>query len=237
MTRQQLKQYALKKLGHPVINVELENSQMDNLIDEALQLFTENHYDGVDLDFIPVNVQANVQQYILGDNIQEVIEVINPRTLFISDEPLLLRSLYSGNTGLESIASSQINFADITTMRMLLKMMEDSYKSDILFDYNYTTRTFRLHTKPTQNAVYYVRCYMSEQDLSKYYNNLWLKKYVTVLFKEQWATNVGKYTGGMLPGGASIDYSRLMQEAREDKLKLEEDLRLQYQEPTDFFFG
>ena len=47
-TRAQFKDYCLRKLGHPVIQINLDDDQIDDRIDEALQFFHDYHWDGVE---------------------------------------------------------------------------------------------------------------------------------------------------------------------------------------------
>ena len=47
-TREELKQYCLRKLGAPVIEINVDDSQLEDRIDEAISLFTEYHFDGVE---------------------------------------------------------------------------------------------------------------------------------------------------------------------------------------------
>ena len=46
-TRENLKQYALRLLGKPVIEINVDDDQLEDRIDEAMQYFTQYHYDGV----------------------------------------------------------------------------------------------------------------------------------------------------------------------------------------------
>jgi hypothetical protein len=46
-TRETLKQYCLRSLGKPVIEVNASDDQLEDRIDEALQYFAQYHYDGV----------------------------------------------------------------------------------------------------------------------------------------------------------------------------------------------
>ena len=45
-TRDQLKQYCLRQLGHPVIEINVDDDQLEDRIDEALQVWNDYHYDG-----------------------------------------------------------------------------------------------------------------------------------------------------------------------------------------------
>ena len=45
-SREELMDYCLRALGHPVVEVNIDEEQLDDRIDEALQWFRENHPDG-----------------------------------------------------------------------------------------------------------------------------------------------------------------------------------------------
>ena len=51
-TRQELIDYCLRKLGAPVLEVNVADEQVDDSIDDAFQLFHERHYDGVIRTFL-----------------------------------------------------------------------------------------------------------------------------------------------------------------------------------------
>lgn len=46
-TRQELVDYCLRKLGYPVLEINIADEQIDDLVDDALQFFYERHFDGV----------------------------------------------------------------------------------------------------------------------------------------------------------------------------------------------
>ena len=47
-TRQELKDYALRQLGYPVLEINVADEQVDDALDDSLQLFQERHFDGVE---------------------------------------------------------------------------------------------------------------------------------------------------------------------------------------------
>ena len=47
-TREELKQYALRKLGAPVIEINVDDAQLEDSLDDAIQIFNEYHFDGVE---------------------------------------------------------------------------------------------------------------------------------------------------------------------------------------------
>ena len=46
-TKAELKDYCLRRLGAPVLEINVDDDQIDDLIDDAIQLFQERHFDGV----------------------------------------------------------------------------------------------------------------------------------------------------------------------------------------------
>ena len=62
-TREQLKQYALRTLGKPVIEINVDDDQAEDRLDEALQYFAQYHYDGVERTYLKYEVtQADVDR-------------------------------------------------------------------------------------------------------------------------------------------------------------------------------
>ena len=51
-SRAELKEYCLKQLGKPVLEINVDDDQIDNLIDDAIQYFHERHYDGIERVFL-----------------------------------------------------------------------------------------------------------------------------------------------------------------------------------------
>ena len=47
-TRQELIDYCFRKLGAPVLEINVDDDQVDDLVDDALQLFGERHFDGIE---------------------------------------------------------------------------------------------------------------------------------------------------------------------------------------------
>tara|TARA_S200000501_G_scaffold344127_1_gene355648 strand:+ start:351 stop:1202 length:852 start_codon:yes stop_codon:yes gene_type:complete len=47
-SRQELIDYSLRRLGEPVVEINVADEQVDDLVDDALQYFQERHFDGVE---------------------------------------------------------------------------------------------------------------------------------------------------------------------------------------------
>ncbi len=55
-SRQQLIDYCLRKLGAPVLEINIDDDQIDDAVDDAIQLFNERHFDGVERMFLKYKI-------------------------------------------------------------------------------------------------------------------------------------------------------------------------------------
>ena len=51
-TRQELIDYSLRRLGYPVLEINVDDDQIEDLVDDAIQHFQDYHYDGVERMFL-----------------------------------------------------------------------------------------------------------------------------------------------------------------------------------------
>jgi len=66
-TRAQFKDYCLRALGHPVIEINVDDDQVDDRIDESLEFFQDYHYDGSEKTYLKhrITQQDRDRRYIL----------------------------------------------------------------------------------------------------------------------------------------------------------------------------
>jgi len=55
-TRQELIDYCLRRLGYPVLEINVDDDQIDDLVDDALQYFQERHFDGVERMYLKYKI-------------------------------------------------------------------------------------------------------------------------------------------------------------------------------------
>lgn len=55
-SRQQLVDYCLRKLGAPILEINVDDDQIDDLVDDALQYFHERHFDGVERMYLKYQI-------------------------------------------------------------------------------------------------------------------------------------------------------------------------------------
>jgi hypothetical protein len=224
----------MRRLGSPVINVEITEDQLEDCIDDALERFTEDHYDGTFTYFLPLTLQDGVTEYQLNDDIQTVLSIISSDTVrfdYSDDEPMLLRAFWVGN---EHTTLVKNDLVDVEVYRQTFKMFNNYFDVPIQFDFNQPTRKLYLYAEPDEDIDVFLRVYKNdEEEVKRYLTNRWLRDYSVALARLQWGHNLMKYEGANLPGGAQFNYGGIIDQAEKDIEKLIEELEDKYSLPID----
>lgn len=75
-----MKEYILRRLGAPVINIELDDSQLTDRIEDSLQYFIERHYDGVEEVWMKktISVEDEALGYVtMPEDFGAVVQILN----------------------------------------------------------------------------------------------------------------------------------------------------------------
>ena len=72
-----------------------------------------------------------------------------------------------------------------------------------------------------------IECYrkLDPNTYTDVYNDIFLKRYVTALFKKQWGANLSKFNGVTMIGGVTLNGQQIYTEALSDIEKLEQEIR------------
>lgn len=233
IAKSQLRNYVLRQLGSPYVTIELTNEQIDDKIEEAIYKFHQFHFDGSNKQFIFLNT-STFSEYKLPSNVIDVSKVYaeTEGLLIDKDEPLLLAPYFYGNM-------TEYTSIDLVSYELFMQqreLIQTYFEKQLLFEFNETTRILYFY-EVKQNTLLALECYLKREDETEYYSNIWFKNYLTALCKIQWAANIGKYEGTMLPGGISLNYQKIRDEGIEEKNKLEEQLDLYYKLPYEPHLG
>jgi len=244
-SRQALIDYALRKLGAPVIEINVDEDQIEDRVDEALQYYQEYHSDAIVKTFRKHQVTATdiSNEYItIPDNI------ISVQRIFPLTEENSSINMFD--------ARYQIHLNDIFDLRSMTGNLSNyaaiqSYMSTMDLVLNGTERTrFNRHLNRLmidadwgvdirEGDYVIVDCYsiIDPDTYTDVYNDMFLKRYVTALVKLQWGQNLSKFEGMQLPGGVTINSQQIIGEAREEIQQIEEQMQLNYEMPPDFYVG
>jgi hypothetical protein len=123
----------------------------------------------------------------------------------------------------------------------LLDMVIDSGKKHLSFDKHKDQLRIDMDWAKEVEAGEYIiiECnrIIDPNTYTEVYNDYFLKKYTTALIKRQWGTNLLKFEGMVMPGGVTFNGRQLFDDANEELLKLEEECRLNWEQPVDFYVG
>lgn len=242
-TRQGLIDYCLRELGAPVVEINVDDTQIEDRVDEAIEYYRQYHYDGIEKVYLKHQItQDDVNNgYIpVTDAIYGVTRVFpvasgtsTSKSIFDLQYQLRLNDLYD-------LTSTSIMY--YTQVMSHLALLDLTLNGQPLYRFNRLTNKLYIEASwvdemKVGNYVL-VECYraLDPSTTPRLYNESWLKHYTTALIKKQWGTNMKKFSGLQLPGGVTIDGNALYQEATDEIAKLEEDL-IGKQGPLDWFLG
>ena len=75
-SRSNLKEYALRALGKPVIEINADDDQLEDRIDEALQYFSQYHYDGIRRTYLKYQYTQDDYDRINANTSESVTKLI-----------------------------------------------------------------------------------------------------------------------------------------------------------------
>jgi hypothetical protein len=244
-TRQQLKDYSLRQLGAPVIDVNVDDSQIEDCLDDALQFFAEYHFDGVELAY-PKHLitQEDIDNNYLDmdaidSNIITVNRLFNISTstinMFDVQYQMALNDFFGSFTP-GSLANYSITKSNLEMLQDILnpeKNIRFSKVTNKMYgDFNWSDEL-----NVGDYLVMEVYRLLDPETYPEIYNDRLLKKYFVALVKRQWGNNLSKFEGIQLPGGVQFNGQRILDEAREAIDKIEEEVQDKYELPPDFSVG
>jgi len=243
-SRQGLIDYCLRRLGQPVVEINIDEDQLEERVDDALEYFQEYHFDGVEKVFLKHIITADdiTNEYIpMGNPVISVVRVLPIPSFdsfsggFFNEEyQLRLNDLnnFSGTTLIQWEMTQQ-NFSLVEQLFSIAPTMLFNRKQNRVYLETDWTEKFN------ENDILVIEAYRA-LDPSTYpeiWNDMFLKKYTTALIKRQWGENLKKFTGVVLPGGISLDGKTIYDEAVEEISQIEEEINLKYELPVDGYVG
>jgi len=261
-SRETLIEHALRALGHPVIQINVDQQQCEDRLDEALQYFTTRHYDGVikmffkyqvtqtDLDRGFINV-SDIQNPASdpngpdGTNIVSVVKIFRFGTLsgvnmFDVRYQLALTDYFGINRGLNGNSSTPL--AGYQATMSYISLLEQFFSPEKSLRFNKVTNKIYVDafSQDIDAGGYLIIESYAELDpdvYTKIYDDRMVKKYVIALIKKQWGANMLKYDGVQLPGGITFKGQQIYQDAMAEIVAIEQEFERSYELPIDFMIG
>jgi hypothetical protein len=261
-SKTELKNYALRRLGFPAIDINVCDEQLDDLIEEAIDYYQEFAYNGSYKAFIKIEVTDAIKTATkTGSALGSTDWTEGNEYVSLPPGVLSVNHVYS-QIGASSITPGnifnikyQIFLNDIYAMthgQILHYFMTSQYLETLDFITN-SDRNRRVRFNEYQGRLYLdfdwtnlqtgnqiVVEVMMRQDPDTYtgmYNDAWLKDYVEALFQQQWGRNLSKYDGIQMLGGVTLNGRQILEDGSKFKTDLEADIRKTYELPPMDLIG
>jgi hypothetical protein len=240
-SRQELKEYCLRALGQPVLEVNIDDDQVEDRIDEALQKYYDYHYDGQRRAYIPIRVtEIDIANgyFTLSDDVISVQRTLpltstwSGMNMFNMKYQMYLNDFYALYR-----ADSMQYFVE---MQQYLSTLDSLLNGLQTIQYQRHGNRLYIETKLSEKiqAGQYIMVEAIVRVISdEVWNDFWLKRYATALIQFQWGANLAKFDGMQLPGGVTINARQYIDDAENDIRLLEEELRNTHELPVDFIVG
>ena len=241
-TRQELIDYCLRSLGAPVLEINVDEDQIEDRVDEALQKYRDWHMDGQRRTYLPLqytNTVATNKYFTLTDDVIQVVRVLPITNSYAATNMFSMKyQMYLNDFYALYKAESLQYYAQ---MKQYLQEIDGLLNGVQTIQYQRHGNKLYVEAKLSDHLVLgeYViaEAYVSLEDTPEMYNDMWLKKYTTALIKRQWGTNLSKFDGMQLPGGVTINASKILDEANQEIKDLDDSLINSYSLPPDFIVG
>lgn len=245
-SRDTLKDYCLRQLGEPVIEVNVDPDQIEDRIDEALEYFREFNSDATLKTYLKHQVTASdiTNGYITLNS--DIIQVV---MMFPVSGSSMQRGFFDikYQLHLNDIANLQTYMGDLAyyeQIQQYLSLIDMKLNGYPQVQFSQHQNRLYIHGDFTdgdiQEGDYIVAEVYQLIDPATHtsvWNDKWLKEYSTALIKKQWGQNLIKFEGMQLPGGVTINGRQLYEDALQEIEKLREDIRLEHEMPVDFYVG
>ncbi len=241
-TRAQFTEYCLRKLGKPVIEINVDEDQVSDRIDEALRWYWDYHFDGSEKTYYKKQIDATdiANKYItLPENIIGAVNIfplgsaLGLNNLFNIRYQIALNDLYT----LTSVSMVPYYMA-MTHVQFLEQMLVGQQP----LRYNRHMNRLYIDMSWDQVAVgnyLIVEAYqIVDPDVyTDAWGDRWLGRYATCLIKQQWGQNLKKFEGMKMPGGLTFNGQKTYDEATAEREALEKEMIYTYSLPATDMIG
>jgi hypothetical protein len=233
-------EYVQRKLGAPIVRVNVTEEQMDDCVDEALQMFYDYHHNGTEnLVKLHELTQEDIDnQYITCEqstiSIRELWYDVTPSSIG-GYKNANLKAMYEDLRGAGGVAS-------FIAVEQKIAEFESLFVQKINWQYNRNSNKLRMlidwAVVEVGDIVAYESVDIVDAELNPdVYNENWVKDYSILLVKKQWGINLSKFKNIELPGGMTIDGESMISEANDGIDKMRDEIIVKHSKPLGIYLG
>lgn len=242
-TRTEFKEWCLRKLGKPVIEINVDQDQVDDRVDEALSYYWDYHFDGTERTFLKHQVTQDdkTNGYItVPENIIGVINIFDLSTNIATSSGMF-------NVQYQFVLNNIYDLANYNTVHYWMSMENLQFMEKMLVGsqpIRYNRHMNRLHIDANWDSIevgtYIIaECYsiVDPNTYADVWKDRWLQNYATAKIKYQWGSNLTKFVGMSLPGNVQFNGEAILNDALTEITKLEEEMISSYSLPVTDMIG
>jgi hypothetical protein len=243
ITRSDFKEYCLRKLGKPVIEINVDDDQVEDRIDESIRYYWDYHFDGTEKVYYKHQITSNdiTNKYItLPENIIGAVRVFPIGDPSIrSDDMFNIRYQIALNDLYTLTAYSMIPY--YMAMQHLALISEFLVGQQPIRFSRHRDRLY-IDTKwENYNAGEFllIEAYevLDPEVFSDMWSDRWLQNYATAKIKYQWGSNLTKFSGMQLPGGVQFNGDKILDDAKAELEAMEKEMISSYSLPVTDMIG
>ena len=251
-TRDNFKAYCLRRLGAPVIEINIDDAQVEDRIDDAIQYWQDYHFDGLQkFYYIKHITQTDIdQKYIsltdVRDSSNNSLEIIGITRVFPITDSQITVNMFDLRYQLrlhELYDFTSASYVNYTMTQQHLRSLEQMFSGEVPIRFQRHMQRLYIDwgwSYPnTTNTVVVAECYgsINPDVYTRVWNDRWMKEYTTALIKRTWGNNLKKFSGLMLPGGVTMNGDKIYEEAVAEIEKLEGEMQNEYGSPLEMFMN
>ena len=236
-TRAAFKEYCLRRLGKPVIEINVDEDQVEDRIDDALQYYWDYHFDGTEKIYYKhlVTDADKTNKYItVPDNVIGAVNLFN-----IADPSIRSDDLF--NIRYQIALNDLYTLTSVSMVPYYMVMEHLSLISEMLvgkqllrFNRHMNRLYIDMDWNSLSNEYLLVEAYqiIDPTEYVDVWKDQWLMRYATALIKRQWGSNLTKFTGMQLPGGLTFNGEKIYNDAVAEITDLEDKMISSYSLPV-----
>lgn len=229
-SRTEFKEYCLRALGKPVIEINVDDDQIEDRIDEALKYYWDYHFDGSERIYYKhlITDTDKANKYItMPENINGVVRIfsiadpsIRSDDLFNIRYQIALNDLYT-LTSVSMVPYFMVmeNLALIAEMLVGQQPIRyNRHRNQLFVDMDWNSLNVGEYLLVEAYQVIDPNTYTDA------WGDRFLARYCTALIKRQWGNNLKKFQGMQLPGGVQFNGQQIYEEADAEIKQIEQDM-------------
>jgi len=242
-SRSTLQDYCLRNLGAPVIEINVDEDQLEDRTDDALQFYQEYHSDGVIREYLKHELTSTdiTNNYItVADSVTNVVRML--KITGTSGSSLFDMGYHMRVNDIFMLQGLGTQMQEYTQSQQKLSLIDHRLNSEEHI--RFSRHMNRVHMDEGFGdlgagdfIVLEVFSIINPATYVDVFNDLYLKKYLTALIKRQWGANLMKFQDFQLPGGITLNGRQIYEDAIEEIQGLEEECRLIWAMPDNFLMG